>query len=626
VPERARPIANDSGSVHQSDGLALEITDLRIETAAAVEVVDEVSFHIARGEVLALVGESGCGKTSVALAALAYTRPGLKIVGGTVRVDGVELTSLNRGGLRRLRGSKVAYVPQDPAAALNPRHRVGHQVLEALVVHGSEKAEAELIVPTLFEEVGLPTDREFLARYPFELSGGQQQRVLIAAALAQKPSVVVLDEPTTGLDVLTQQRILELVGRLSDEHQIAYLYVTHDLAVVEQLADRVAVMYSGRLVECGPRDTVLHRPSHPYTTLLMQSVPQISVRRELVGIAGAAAPPGHRPEGCFFAPRCPSVVERCRREFPPEVVGPVGSMVRCWRPSELESRPSPVAEYEGAQRALRPVLQVQDLTASYDRRGDQVAVRGLSFEIGERECVALVGETGSGKTTLARCLAGLHRVSTGTLLLEGEPLQQRAVDRGAQHKQAIQLVFQNPDRSLNPSIRIASTLAQPLLLFGICGRSEVRSRAASLLDRVHLPRHLLDAYPHELSGGQKQRVAIARALAADPKLLICDEVTSALDVSIQAGIVRLLNDLRRAKGLAILFITHNLALVNSLADRTLVLRNGDLVEAGPTRQVLTSPHDPYTRALRDSAPELDVYQSLPQVSINDGNSINMLSS
>jgi peptide/nickel transport system ATP-binding protein len=586
------------------------VTDLRVETTSGVEVVDEVSFTIARGEVLALVGESGCGKTSVALSTLAYTRPGLRIAGGSVRVDGVELTSARPAELRRLRGSTVAYVPQDPAAALNPRRRVGKQLAEALMVHGTDKKEAERRTAQLFEEVGLPSDRRFLARYPFELSGGQQQRVLIAAALCQNPTLVVLDEPTTGLDVLTQERIIELLGRLSAEHQIAYLYVTHDLAVVEQLADRVAVMYSGRLVECGPRDTVLRRPSHPYTALLMQSVPQISTRRELVGIAGAAAQPGHRPEGCFFAPRCPLAIDRCR-EFPPEGAGVAGSMVRCWRPGELRSNAPLLAQAAGAQAARRPVLQVQDLVATYNRPGDPVAVRSVSFDVDERECVAIVGETGSGKSTVARCLAGLHGASTGTMLLDGEALQPRAVDRTPEQKQSVQLVFQNPDRSLNPSRTIAGSLAQPLALFDICPPREIRSQAAALLDLVYLPRHLLDAYPHELSGGQKQRVAIARALAAEPKLLICDEVTSALDVSIQAGIVRLLDDLRATKGVGIVFITHNLALVNSLADRTLVLRNGELVEAGPTQQVLASPRDSYTRALRDAAPELDPHQYVP---------------
>lgn len=581
----------------------LSVRDLRVETHDGKEIIAEVCLEISAGEVLALVGESGCGKTTTAYALLAHERPGTKITAGQVMFDGLDLLTLSGDEIRRLRGSRIAYVPQDPTSGLNPRHRVGKQIEETLIVHGVGGASARAAARGLAERVGLPGDEEFLARYPFELSGGQQQRVAIAMALACTPAVVVLDEPTTGLDVTTQARVLELLRELGSETGAAFVYVTHDLAVVDGLAGRVAVMYAGRVIEVGPREDVFRRPSHPYTRLLLSSVPRLSVRTHLRGIEGTAPPPGHRPDGCSFAPRCPLAVERCLAEFPrPTKTG--GHEVRCWRAGDdVPGAETPSVDV-AAVGVRETLLAAESIVASYGKgAGRRAVLHGVSFELAPGECLALVGESGSGKTTLGRCVAGLHEPDSGFIALAGEQLAPAVTQRTAGQRQAVQIVFQNPDRSLNPSQTAGDAIGRPLRLFGFADRSTAGERVAELFDRVHLPRRLADRYPRELSGGEKQRVAIARALAARPAVLICDEVTSALDVSIQAEIVVLLQELQR-DGLALLFITHNLALVNSIAQRVLVLERGEAREYGTTERVIGDPQDAYTRDLIAAAPEL----------------------
>jgi peptide/nickel transport system ATP-binding protein len=578
----------------------LSVEGLRIETDDGVEILDEVSFSVDAGEVIALVGESGCGKTSAALALLGHARAGTRIARGAVLLAGQDVLRLRQAGLRRLRGARISYVAQDPTASLNPRHRVGSQIAETLTVHGRSRGEAAGVVRELARRVHLPEDESFLRRYPFELSGGQQQRVAIAMALAGKPLVVVLDEPTTGLDVTTQARVLDLLRELSGETRIAFVYVTHDLAVVDGLADRVAVMYAGRIVETGPRERVFRRPAHPYTSLLLASVPRLSVRQALTGIAGTAPPPGARPDGCFFAPRCPLADERTRAEFPPAVEIEPGHAVRCWHAAEVIQHPPVELRSVVSTPAADGLLRVTDLRASY---GKNTVLHGVSLGIAHGGCLALVGESGSGKTTLGRCVAGLHRPDAGEIALNGVPLAAHAGERARAERQAVQIVFQNPDRSLNPSQTVAQAIARPLRLFGLARRGAERTQIIELLERVRLPQRVLDRYPRELSGGEKQRVAIARALAAQPQLLVCDEITSALDVSIQAAIVSLLEELR-LDGLALLFITHNLALVNSIADRVLVLESGEVREEGGIAAVIEHPTDAYTKALLAAAPEL----------------------
>jgi peptide/nickel transport system ATP-binding protein len=579
----------------------LSVRNLRIETSAGAEVVDDVAFDVAAGEVLALVGESGCGKTSTAHALLGHARPGLRIVRGSVQLGGLDVVAAAEGERRTLRGTRISYVPQDPAAALNPRRRIGVQLRESLTVHGIAEEAAAARALDLVERVGLTATEEFLRRYPFELSGGQQQRVLIACAIACNPSVVVLDEPTTGLDVTTQARILKLLRGLSREHGLAFVYVTHDLAVVDEIADRVAVMYGGRIVELGPRQRVLREPAHPYAVGLLEAVPRLTERREIAGVPGMTVTPGDRPDGCAFHPRCKLATAACVESAPGPATLGAGWSARCWRAGELPVAPAASAAGAGEQTSAT-LLELRDLVATYQRSGPPT-VKGVSLTVGRGECVALVGESGSGKSTIARCVAGLHEPIGGSIALDGHELAGRVQNRSRAQTHAIQIVFQNPDRSLNPSTCIGDAIGRALKLVDDVPRRELRARAAAMLERVHLPLNVLDAYPHQLSGGQKQRVAIARALAARPQLLVCDEVTSALDVSIQAAVVQLLEELR-ADGLAILFITHNLALVNSIAERTVVLAGGELKEQGPTAAVIGAPRDPYTRALVQAAPEL----------------------
>lgn len=584
----------------------LVVDRLRVETANGADIVADISFAVEPGEVLALVGESGCGKTSTALALLGHERPGTRLAGGAVVLGGQDLLRLSPTALRRVRGKRISYVPQDPTASLNPRHHIGGQIAEVLRVHGTDAGSAAHTVRDLLERMHLPTGADFVRRYPFELSGGQQQRVAIAMALACKPLVVVLDEPTTGLDVTTQARILDLLRELSAESGAGFVYVTHDLAVVDTIADRVAVMYAGRIVESGVREYVFRRPAHPYTALLLESVPRLSVRRQLVGIAGTAPAPGARPRGCFFAPRCPLAVERCRQDVPPITEAGPDHAVRCWRASEavMLALPATGSRSEAAAPPSVPLLTIEALAASYGKvRRGRAVLHGVSLSVAAGECLAVVGESGSGKSTLGRCIVGLHRPDAGEIRLNGARLAPFATGRTRAERQAIGIVFQNSDRSLNPREAVGDAVARPLRLFGLVDRGGERGQVAGLLERVRLPASARDRYPRELSGGEKQRVAIASALAARPSLLICDEITSSLDVSIQAAIVELLDALRQ-DGLTLVFITHNLALVNSIADRVLVLEAGEVREVGETAAVIGKPAHRYTRQMLAAAPDL----------------------
>jgi peptide/nickel transport system ATP-binding protein len=429
--------------------------------------------------------------------------------------------------------------------------------------------------------------------------------VAIAMAFANRPHVIVCDEPTTGLDVTTQARVLATVRDLCQSHQVAALYVSHDLAVVAELADRVAVMYGGRIVESGTRDQLFNDPRHPYTRRLLRAVPDIAGKRTVVGIPGHAALPGSRPQGCYFHPRCQFARDDCRAEFPPVTDLGEGHKVRCYHVADAVQEAPP----EGAGQIDRPrvgedvVLAIRNLDAQY---GDSQILFDINIDIHHNECVALVGESGSGKTTTARCVAGLHKNWTGEVSLRGKALEQSARERSGEERQEIQYVFQNPYASLNPRTTIGQTIARRLKLFGRGGGREIGSKVAECLERVALSSSAADRFPDQLSGGERQRVAIARALAAEPHVLVCDEVTSALDVSVQAAIIDLLGQLRKDMGLSLLFITHDLALIRTIADQVAVVTGGHVVEYGPCEQLFTSPSADYTRKLLANTPSIEV--------------------
>ena len=583
------------------DGLRIVLRDTEID------IVDEVSFTIAPGEVLGLVGESGSGKTTVGLALLGHTRRGAAIAAGGIRVGDVDVLTLSSAARRSVRGRVVSYVPQDPAASLNPALRIGTQLRETLEVHGfgSGSDEREARIAEVMREVALPDDKKYLRRYPHELSGGQQQRIGLAMAFACRPRLIVLDEPTTGLDVTTQAHVLGTVRELAAAHHVAALYVSHDLAVVGTLATRTAVMYAGRIVELGPTAELFANASHPYTRRLVQAIPHLSGRRDLVGIPGRAPSPGARPSGCSFAPRCTFVLDACRAEEPRLRELAPGLQVKCIRAEEVQASAVSLSgrlEEHIEQDAGDAVLSLEHVFAGY---GATTVVHDVNLRLAPHECLALVGESGSGKTTLARSIAGLHRDRSGLISLRGQQLADAARGRTREERQAIQYVFQNPYGSLNPRKTIGQIVRQPLGVFGTATGAEADARVTEMLERVSLAASYLDRYPDQLSGGERQRVAIARALVCDPAVLVCDEVTSALDVSVQAAIVELLAELQRELGLAMLFVTHNLPLVRSIAQRVAVMSSGRIVELGTVERVLQSPTDDYTRALLADTPSLE---------------------
>jgi len=587
----------------------LKVAGLRIVLdPSGVDIDDEVSMVIHRGEVLGLVGESASGKTTVGTSLLDYQRRGAKIAGGQVEIDGQDILVMDQKALRGVRGGKISYVPQDSSAALNPALRIGTQLREILEIHGfgSSQSDREARLAQMMEEVLLPSDKQFLRRYPHQLSGGQQQRVAIAMAFANRPKVIVLDEPTTALDVTTQAHVLDTVRDLTRSYGVAALYITHDLAVVSNLADRIAVMYAGKVVEIGTRDELFNDGHHPYTRKLLASIPDITGGRALRGIPGWAPRPGQRPHGCAFTPRCSWATEKCSQEYPPvEVVSP-GHSVRCWRQLEVGAQGSVLEVDSGEREAVqtaagdKQVISVRNVVAYYQHKE---TLHDITTSVAEGHCLSLVGESGSGKTTLARCISGLHpHKIVGDIDFDGKALARDARDRPRATRQAIQYIFQSPYSSLNPRKTIGQILLQPLKVFFDLSRDEMEDRMVKVLEQVALDSSLLSRYPDQLSGGERQRVAIARGLAAQPTVLICDEITSWLDVSVQAAIIELLAQLQRDMRLSMLFVTHNLALVRSISQEVAVMNDGRIVEYGLVDAVLEDPQADYTKKLLSDTP------------------------
>ncbi len=565
------------------------------------DVIDEISFTVQPGHVLGLVGESGSGKTTVALALLGLVKRGLTIGGGKVLVDGQDILALPERELQKLRGHTIAYVPQDPGSALNPVLKVGTQLREVFTIHGGDPDRLTQVLA----EAGLEDPAPILTAYPHQLSGGQQQRVALAMAFACRPRLIVLDEPTTGLDVTTQRRVLDTVRGLCRTYQVAAVYISHDLAVVAEIADRVAVMYAGRLIEQGQAGEVFATPAHPYSRGLMRAVPVLESSHELHGLAGSPPRPGSRPVGCFFQPRCEFAIAECEQRQPePVVVSDTGHSARCLRAREIKalSGTFTLARERPAPSAEGPVLTISGVSVFYT---DKQVLRDVNLVVGARQSVAIVGTSGSGKTTLARCVVGLHKDWSGTIKFDGQDLLPGARRRTQDQLRRIQFVSQNPYSSLNPRQTVGQIVGHPLAHFRKLSGAEHRQRIGDALTSVALRESFAARYPDELSGGERQRVALARALVLDPDLLVCDEVTSALDVSVQAAIVELLLRLQAERGLALLFITHNLPLVRSIADDVTVISAGEICERGPVTQVLSAPSHAYTRQLLADVPAIE---------------------
>ncbi|MFT4085257.1 MAG: ABC transporter ATP-binding protein [Nocardioides sp.] len=594
------------------DGLRVAlVSGATVGGTGEIDVVDQIDLVLHPGEIVGLVGESGSGKTTIGTALLGHARAGARIAGGEVLLEGRDILELSEDQVRAMRGEEVAYMPQDPASALNPSIRIGRQIVELLELRGIDTAAGRWQrAKDGLSEVGLPCDDEFLGRYPHQLSGGQVQRVALAMAFLPRPKVLVLDEPTTGLDVTSQALVLETMDRLCEAHGVAALYVTHDLAVIGNVADRVAVMYAGRIVELGGREQIFAHPTHPYTRALLDAIPHVSQARALSGIPGRTPGPGRRPDGCRFHDRCSFAIEECATTEPEPV--PVRTSggedgvhwARCLRVGELGAWDINLGTVPDADpnRERDVILSASGIDIFY---GHKRVVQDYSFDLARGEVVALVGESGSGKTTISRSIGGLHRQWTGDLVFDGHSLATSARRRTNSDRKRIQYIFQNPYLSLNPRQSVEQIIKRPMELFGIARGRKATDRVVALLDAVALGPTVLKLRTDRLSGGERQRVAIARALAAEPDILICDEITSALDVSVQGSIVALLERLRIERGISMLFVTHNLALVRSIAARVDILQHGHLVESGPVVEVMERPRQDYTRDLLAHTPRID---------------------
>ncbi len=570
-------------------------------------VLRDVTFHVAAGEAFGLVGESGCGKSTAALAALAALPRSGRLTAGRISVAGRDLASLDAGALRRLHARDASMVYQDAGRALNPTLSIGRQVAECFEVLGHSRRDAWAEAAQALDRVRLPDAPGLMRRLPHGLSGGQQQRVVIAMALAKSPHLLVLDEPTTGLDATVEAEIVALLAELRTADS-AILLISHNLSLVARLCERTGVLYAGSLVEQAPTAALLAAPRHPYTARLLAARPAGTRRdRRLATIEGTPPPPGPLAPGCVFAPRCPLATELCRDTAPSETDLGGGHTTRCHHHAQVAAlslssagpgtRPSAVSG--GSASGLACLLAAKNLARTH---GSTRALRPLSLQLHQAETLGIVGESGSGKTTLARLLVGLDVPDPGaTITLDGQPLAPSARRRTRQQLGSIQLVFQNPDIALNRAHRVRRVFAAALRRPGGLRGAPLHARLHQLASDMRMSEAQLDARPPQLSGGLKQRVAIGRALAAEPRILVCDEPTSALDVSVQAAILNLLADLQDAHGTTLVLISHDLAVVRFLADRIAVLYLGRLVELGPAASVLAGPHHPYTEALVSAA-------------------------
>jgi len=584
-------------------------------------ILRNIDLAFGKGETVGLVGESGCGKSTLALAMMGYLKSGLRVLEGESLFRQRNVFDMDDRALEDVRGGDLAVIPQNAGQSLTPTSRIGQQINEAVKLH-TKLAREQWRDRTieLLTQVRLPQPASLLERYPHELSGGQQQRVAIAMALAGEPDVLLLDEPTTGLDVTTQAHILELLCDLATETGTAMVYVSHDLGAIARVSDRIAVMYAGELVLEGPARQVLKQPAHPYARGLLLSIPRVKEAVMPASMPGRPPPPGGAGQGCGFADRCPMAEQRCHDERPALELTAVQELVRCHFHERVESLAPPEPPKRPDRSGLDEadcILRLDDVAISYAKPGivDQIlgrqpnvapTVDNVDLTIRRGEIFGLVGESGSGKSTILRAIAGLWPIRNGTITYDGTDSLNAPIDgRAKDLLRRVQLIFQNPDASLNPRHTVAEILALPLRLYFGLGSDELRERSVALLEQVRLRVDYLERLPSQLSGGEKQRVALARAFAAEPQLVLCDEVTSALDVSVQAAVLNLLTQLQADHGTTYVLVSHDLAVVRALADRVAVLYQGRICEIGPSKAVYRFPSHPYTEVLLGAVLEPD---------------------
>lgn len=599
----------------------LTIQDLTVEIRRGertVRPVTGVTLEVARGETLGIVGETGSGKSMTGLAVMGMLPAGGRVTGGSIRFDGRELTGLPEPDYRALRGNDISMIFQDSMTALNPTRRIGEQVAEPLQLHrGASKRAALHRAQEMLALVGIPRPAERMRDYPHQLSGGMRQRVMIAMALMCEPRIVIADEPTTALDVTIQAEILELLDGLKTELGMSMILVTHDMGVVARYADRVGVMYAGRLVETGPTAALFRDTRHRYTHALLSSIPSLDQDRaqELFSIPGSPPDPAVQQPGCRFAPRCSAATARCTAEFPPiTAAADPGHGFACWNPvsgDTLEIRPralEPVAAADAGPRLLvEDLVREHPVTGRGPRGGRRTvkAVSGVSFEVGAGETFGLVGESGCGKSSLGRMLVALDTPTAGAVRLDGEVVSGLRPRELGKRRTQLQMMFQDSNASLDPKMKIGAILREPFAIQGIGSQAERTSRATELLHDVGLGPGILERYPYELSGGQRQRIGLARSLALEPRVLVADEPVSALDVSIRSQVLNLMRRLQADRGLSSVVISHDLSVVRYLSDRVGVMYLGKLVEVGTTEEVYGSPAHPYTAGLLAAVPVAD---------------------
>ncbi|MFC1749179.1 dipeptide ABC transporter ATP-binding protein [Pseudomonadota bacterium] len=607
----------------------LSVRDLKTWFDASdktARVVDGVSFDIKRGETFALLGESGCGKSMTSLSIMQLVpQPAGKIVDGHVFLDGEDLLTLPESAMRGLRGNRVAMIFQEPMTSLNPVLTVGLQIRESLLQHkGLRGAAARTRTIELLTAVGIPAPESRIDEYPHQLSGGMKQRVMIAIALAGEPDLLIADEPTTALDVTIQAQVLGLLRELQQDTGMAIMLITHDLGVVAEVADHVAVMYAGQIVEQASREQFFAAPKHPYSLKLFDSMPSMHKRDQALEIIKGTVPELTQAfKGCRFANRCDYARDMCADSVPQWFSLPDGHGVRCYRADNALLELWPIIkkpEKESSKPLVKAsakttaLLQVTDLKVHFPIRkglfkrsaGYVYAVDGISMAIPKGRTLALVGESGCGKTTAGKAILQLDRPTAGQVLFEGDDLVSLSGEELRQRRRDFQIIFQDPFSSMNPRMKVGDIIEEGMLAQGVGGSAEQRrARVDTLLEHVGLSAEMRTRYPHEFSGGQRQRICIARALAVEPKLIVCDEPTSALDVSVQAQILNLLKELQAQHQLSFLFITHNISVVAYLAHEVAVMYLGRIVEQGPVQSVLASPQHPYTQALLSAVPTID---------------------